>query len=72
MDWHCGFVLGWEPSNTMDTGLCLAAMETALAQGQPEIFNSDQRSQFTSVEFTSARLATGVLPHWRFPRNPRV
>ena len=60
MDWHSRFVLGWELSNTMDTGFCLAALETALAKGQPEIFNSDQGSQFTSVEFTSALLARGI------------
>ena len=60
MDWHSRFVLGWELSNTLDTGFCLAALETALAQGRPEIFNSDQGSQFTSVEFTSALLERGI------------
>jgi putative transposase len=51
MDWHSRKVLGWSLSNTMDTGLCLAALEQALAASGgrlPEIFNTDQGSQFTS------------------------
>jgi putative transposase len=46
-----GFVLSWELSNTMETGFCLAALEAAFRFGQPEIWNSDQGSQFTSPEF---------------------
>jgi putative transposase len=52
MDWYSRFVLAWEISNTMDVSFCLAALERALRQAQPEIFNSDQGSQFTSTEFT--------------------
>jgi putative transposase len=51
MDWFSRFVLSWELSNTMETGFCLAALEAALGFGQPEIWNSDQGSQFTSADF---------------------
>ena len=51
MDWFSRFVLSWELSNTMETGFCLAALESALRFGQPEIWNSDQGSQFTAAEF---------------------
>jgi transposase InsO family protein len=44
-------VLSWELSNTMETGFCLAALEAAFRFGQPEIWNSDQGSQFTSPDF---------------------
>jgi putative transposase len=51
MDWFSRFVLSWELSNTMETGFCLAALESAFHFGQPEIWNSDQGSQFTAAEF---------------------
>jgi len=51
MDWFSRFVLAWELSSTMETGFCVAALETAFALGQPRIFNSDQGAQFTSQEF---------------------
>src|SRR5258708_3516778 len=51
MDWFSRFVLSWELSNTMETGFCLAALEAAFHLGQPEIWNSDQGSQFTSPDF---------------------
>lgn len=54
MDWFSRYVLSWELSTTMDTGFCLAALEAALAQAVPEIFNTDQGSQFTSADFTGA------------------
>jgi putative transposase len=54
MDWATRKVLAWRLSNTMDTGFCVAALEEALARfGRPEIFNTDQGSQFTSFAFTS-------------------
>ncbi len=54
MDWHTRRVLSWELSNTMDTGFCVNALKKALAlYGRPEIFNTDQGSQFTSCDFTS-------------------
>jgi putative transposase len=52
MDWHSRFVLSWRLSNTMDTTLVTEALEEALEKGRPEIFNTDQGSQFTSREFT--------------------
>ncbi len=53
MDWWTRKVLSWRVSNTMDVGFCIEALEDALARhGRPEIFNSDQGSQFTSPHFT--------------------
>lgn len=52
MDWYSRYVLSWTLSNTLDTEFCLEALETALAISVPEIFNSDQGSQFTSSDFT--------------------
>jgi putative transposase len=51
LDWFSRYVLSWELSNTLDVGFCLAALDEALRQGQPDIFNSDQGVQFTSSEF---------------------
>jgi putative transposase len=53
MDWSSRAVLSWRLSNTMDTSFCIEALEEALARfGKPEIFNTDQGSQFTSAAFT--------------------
>ena len=53
MDWATRKVLAWRVSNTMDVAFCVEALQDALAQfGRPEIFNTDQGSQFTSAEFT--------------------
>ena len=53
MDWASRKVLAWRLSNTMDVEFCIEALEEALAKyGRPEIFNTDQGSQFTSPEFT--------------------
>jgi putative transposase len=54
MDWYSRKVLGWAVSNTMETGLCLEALDKALTNTGtvPEIFNTDQGCQFTSVEWT--------------------
>jgi putative transposase len=52
LDWHSRYVLSWELSNSMDASFCLSTLERALEQARPEIFNSDQGSQFTSQEFT--------------------
>jgi putative transposase len=53
MDWASRAVLSWRLSNTMDTSFCVEAIEEALARfGKPEIFNTDQGSQFTSTAFT--------------------
>jgi putative transposase len=61
IDWASRAVLAWRLSNTMDVSFCLAALEEALAKfGKPEIFNTDQGSQFTSAAFTCALAAAGV------------
>ena len=52
MDWHSRAVLAWRLSNTMDAEFCVAALEEAMNRyGVPVIFNTDQGSQFTSLEF---------------------
>jgi putative transposase len=54
-------VLCWRLSNTFDSAFCVEALEEALSRfGQPEIFNTDQGSQFTAADFTSVLLARGV------------
>jgi putative transposase len=61
MDWATRKVLAWRLSNTMDIEFCLEALEEALARyGRPEIFNTDQGSQFTSPRFTSVLQRAGV------------
>ena len=61
IDWASRAVLAWRLSNTMDALFCRAALEEALAKfGKPEIFNTDQGSQFTSAAFTGALAAAGV------------
>jgi len=51
MDWMSRYVLSWELSIDMDVDFCIMALERALAIDTPEIFNSDQGSQFTSLDF---------------------
>ena len=63
MDWFSRFVLSWELSNTMETSFCLAALQAAFRFGQPEIWNSDQGSQFTSADAFSEW--TQVIPNAR-------
>lgn len=60
MDWYSRYVLSWELSNTQDTQFCLNALENALNQGLPEIFNTDQGSQFTSRPFTSHLIQNNI------------
>jgi putative transposase len=62
MDWHTRCVLGWAVSNTMDVSLCLLALDRAKAFAGcvPEIFNTDQGSQFTSEEWTTKLKDWGV------------
>ena len=52
IDWYSRYVISWKLSITMEKDFCIEALQEALDQGHPEIFNSDQGSQFTSVEFT--------------------
>lgn len=51
IDWHSRFILSWELSNTLDAEFCVVALNRALQQGAPEIFNTDQGCQFTSKAF---------------------
>ena len=61
MDWSTRKVLSWRVSNTMDAEFCIEALEEALSRfGGPEIFNTDQGSQFTSPRFTGVLQAAGV------------
>jgi putative transposase len=61
MDWSSRAVLAWRLSNTMDVSFCVSALEEALARfGTPEIFNTDQGSQFTSAAFTGMLTAAGI------------
>jgi putative transposase len=53
MDWVSRYVLAWRLSNLLDTSFCVEAVEEALDKGRPEIFNTDQGSQFTDEDFTS-------------------
>jgi len=61
MDWASRKVLAWRLSNTMDTEFCVAALEEAIARyGRPDIFNTDQGSQFTSFAFTTTLKDAGI------------
>lgn len=53
IDWHSRFVLGWRLSNTMDSSFCVEALKDSFLYGIPDIFNTDQGSQFTSEGFIS-------------------
>jgi putative transposase len=64
LDWYSRYVLAWELSNTLDTGFCLAALEAALRQGQPAIFNTDQGVQFTSAAYIRRLEAAGIQISW--------
>ena len=60
MDWFSRYVLSWEVSVTLESDFCIDALKQALSLGRPEVFNTDQGSQFTSMEFTKVLLDAGV------------
>jgi len=60
IDWYSRYVLSWRLSNTLDAGFCVEALEEALKKGKPEIFNTDQGSQFTGDAFTGILKQHGV------------
>ncbi len=61
MDWHSRAVLAWRLSNTRHADFCVEALEEALRRfGRPDIFNTDQGSQFTSTDFTDVLKAHGI------------
>ena len=61
IDWHIRKILSWRLSNTMEADFCVEALEEALTRfGVPDIFNTDQGSQFTSTAFTDVLKDHGV------------
>ena len=61
MDWATRKVLSWRLSNTLDNSFCIDALEEAIARyGTPDIFNTDQGSQFTSLDFTDILSRNGI------------
>jgi putative transposase len=64
LDWYSRSVRSWHLSNTLDTGCCLEALDAALRWGQPQLFNSDQGGQFTSVASTSRLEQAGIQISW--------
>ena len=60
MDWHSRYVLSWRLSNTLGVDFCVDALKGALSKGQPEIFNTDQGSQFSSEAFCGLLLERGI------------
>lgn len=60
IDWHSRYVLSWRLSNSLEGSFCVEALEAALELGRPEIFNTDQGSQFTNRLFTGCLERAGV------------
>lgn len=60
MDWATRYVLSWRLSNSLDAGFCVECLKEALNFGKPQIFNTDQGSQFTSTEFTDVLKDQGI------------
>lgn len=60
IDWYSRFVLSWSLSNTLDADFCIEALKDALRLATPEIFNTDQGSQFTCEDFVDCLLDEGI------------
>jgi putative transposase len=60
MDWYSRYVLSWRLSNTLEAGFCVDALQEALRKGRPEIFNTDQGTQFTGEAFTGLLEQHGI------------
>jgi len=60
MDWYSRYVLAWRLSNTLDADFCVEALEEALRKGSPDVFNTDQGSQFTGKAFTGVLEQHGI------------
>jgi putative transposase len=60
MDWFSRYVISWELSITLDTQFCIDALQRALPMTRPQVFNTDQGSQFTSIAFTDVLKDAGV------------
>ncbi|HMZ62198.1 MAG TPA: integrase core domain-containing protein [Leptospiraceae bacterium] len=61
MDWYSRYVISWEISNSLEADFCILALLRALKKGRPEIFNTDQGSQFTSSEYTGTLESSDIL-----------
>ncbi len=65
IDWGTRYVLSWELSNSLESSFCLKALRESLDRyGKPDIFNTDQGSQYTNGEFTDALLESGSASAW--------
>jgi putative transposase len=64
IDWFSRYVLAWRTSITLETAFCLEALNQAFEEARPEIFNNDQGSQFTSLDFTGRLRSAGVRISW--------
>jgi putative transposase len=60
MDWYSRYVLSWRLSNRLEGNFCVEALDEALKRGKPEVFNTDQGSQFTSAVFVNRLLDRAV------------
>ena len=60
LDWYSRYVVAWRLSNTLESDFCVEALHEALRKGRPEVFNTDQGSQFTGGEFTHILESQGV------------
>lgn len=60
IDWYSRYVLSWRLSNSLESAFCVEALDAALQRGQPEVFNTDQGSQFTSATFVNRLLDRAV------------
>ncbi len=60
IDWYSRYVLSWEVSLSLEKDFCISALEKALVISEPEIFNSDQGSQFTSLSFVNILVGRGI------------
>jgi putative transposase len=60
IDWHSRYVLSWAVSISLEAEFCVDALKAALVKGKPEVFNTDQGSQFTSEAFTGCLLEEGI------------
>jgi putative transposase len=62
IDWYSRFIMSWKMSNTMTENFCIETLQEALKRGRPEIFNTDQGSQFTGNSFISVILQNNICP----------
>jgi putative transposase len=60
IDWYSRYVLAWQLSNSLESSFCLTALQTSLQTGKPQIFNTDQGSQFTCEAFVGYLLAQQI------------